>query len=258
MPPVHNARAHILRCGCTQNIQYSVQQTSHFIAEMNESLPVPRHVITSQANHPPVFLSCSPGSLLTIMVNIGFLVGALCSSFAGFADYIAPSILMSAGAVAAGILNIMLLIPGCGFRAGIALRFFTGAAMALVYPMAGKVTASWFAKNRGLAMGCILGAVCIGSAAPHLINALRPPPPPGGLLEWRPLVVACSVVSFVGGVVAAVFLKEGPVATPPIHFVVCFGVNSSRCLVPPDTNGGHLIVATLSRELSECAAVCRC
>lgn len=59
-----------------------------------------------------------------------------------------------------------------------------------------------------LVHSCI--AVTVGSAAPHLINALRPIPDAGETLEWRPLVVACSVVSAVGGVLAAIFLRQGP------------------------------------------------
>ena len=63
-------------------------------------------------------------------------------------------------------------------------------------------------------MGCILGAVTVGSAAPHLINALRPEPTPGEALGWRPLVLACSIVSGCGAVLALLFLREGPLKQP--------------------------------------------
>ena len=51
--------------------------------------------------------------------------------------------------------------PHTHFRA-LVLRFFTGAAMALVYPMMGKVVSTWFVQGRGFAMGGVLGAVTVG------------------------------------------------------------------------------------------------
>ena len=99
------------------------------------------------------------GSLLTLGVNFGFLIGALSSVVFALADKYSPSKLMSVGSGVAGVFNVGMLIPGCGFGGALLLRVGTGCAMALVYPMACKVGASWFVENRGLAIGFVVGSV---------------------------------------------------------------------------------------------------
>ena len=61
------------------------------------------------------------------------------------------------------LLNVAIMIPGCGLVGALLLRGGTGCAMALVYPMACKVAASWFVENRGVAIGSVVGSVGIGS-----------------------------------------------------------------------------------------------
>ena len=53
------------------------------------------------------------------------------------------------------LLNVAIMIPGCGLVGALLLRGGTGCAMALVYPMACKVAASWFVENRGVAIGSV-------------------------------------------------------------------------------------------------------
>ena len=68
--------------------------------------------------------------------------------------------LMVGGSAAAALLNLTLLIPGLTFGWALLGRALTGASMALVYPMACKVTATWTTpKTRGVAMGLVVGSV---------------------------------------------------------------------------------------------------
>src|SRR6476646_10716318 len=103
-------------------------------------------------------LSDASAAWLTISVQIGFVVGALASAVFNF---VIPQFIDDAYARGA-----------YGFWAVVWLRFWTGVMLAGIYPVGMKVMASWFVRGRGLAIGVLVGALTIGSASPHLINAL--------------------------------------------------------------------------------------
>ena len=64
----------------------------------------------------------------------------------------------------------------------------TGACMAGIYPVGMKMAASWAEKDLGLLVGLLVGALTLGSAAPHLFNAL-------GGIDWRFTSAAASGVA---------------------------------------------------------------
>lgn len=53
-----------------------------------------------------------------------------------------------------------------------ALRGLTGAFLAVVYPVAVQWVASWFPRQRGLAIGVLIGGLTLGSALPHILVGL--------------------------------------------------------------------------------------
>ena len=57
--------------------------------------------------------------------------------------------------------------------------------MAGAYPPAMKIMATWFREGRGLAIGILIGALTVGSAAPYLIRGLTD-------LPWRHVLLAAS------------------------------------------------------------------
>src|SRR5204862_5481296 len=90
----------------------------------------------------------------------------------------------------------------------------TGVMLAGIYPTGMKIMASWFVKGRGLAIGILVGALTVGSATPHLINAL-----PfdrwsgqafGGLAGWRVVMVLSSVSAAVAAAVSWRCVRMGP------------------------------------------------
>jgi MFS family permease len=60
--------------------------------------------------------------------------------------------------------------------------------MAGVYPVGMKLAATWAKGDMGLMVGILVGALTLGSASPHLFNAL-------GGLDWRTPVSIASVVA---------------------------------------------------------------
>ena len=128
---------------------------------------------------------------LTIAVQLGFVAGALVSSVLNVADVVSPRIAILTGAAGAAVANALLAAVSSAGPA-IPLRFLTGFFLAGVYPPALKLMATWFRRGRGTALGILVGALTLGSATPHLVNAL-------GGLDWQTVVYATSALTLAGG-----------------------------------------------------------
>jgi MFS family permease len=165
--------------------------------------------------------SLTPGSasMLTIAVQLGFVVGALASAALSLADRFPPRRVMAVGAFGAALANAGLLAAGSAGPA-IALRFATGAFLAAVYPPALKAMATWFRRGRGLALGVMVGALTLGSALPHLVRGL-------GGLDWRLVVGVTSLATVAGGVIALLG-HDGPYAFPRASFRFGDALNVAR------------------------------
>ncbi len=82
-------------------------------------------------------------------VPIGFVAGALTSSYFGIADRFNTRKVFAVSALAGAVLNGLLIFSGNAFL-GITLRILTGVSLAGVYPTAVKLLSQWFPKKRGL------------------------------------------------------------------------------------------------------------
>ena len=155
-------------------------------------------------------LSTDTSSLLTIAVQIGFIVGAVLSATLSLADVIAPRRLILYGAVGAATSNA-LLVASHGPAVALPLRFATGVCLAGVYPPALKEMATWFRRGRGTALGIMVGALTIGSATPQLVVGL-------GGVQWQSVIVTTSLLTVAGGIVATVLGRDGPFPFPRARF----------------------------------------
>ncbi|MDX8458878.1 MFS transporter [Mesorhizobium humile] len=148
-------------------------------------------------------LGASAEAWLTNGVQVGFVIGALAASLVNLPDLVRLGRLMAAAALVAALANATLLLhPGPG--GVIAARIATGAALAGVYPPALKLVATWFTRDRGLALGAVIGALTVGSALPHLFRAVST------ALDWQPVVAAASMATAAGALLFLLFAKEGP------------------------------------------------
>ena len=155
-------------------------------------------------------LSAGQVSWLTIAVQLGFVAGALLSSFSNIADVLPPRAVILGGSVLAATANL-LVAAADGPVTAIPLRALTGFFLAGVYPPAFKLMATWFRRGRAFALGTLAGAIAVGSAAPHFVNGL-------GGLDWRTVVYATSTLTLAGGLVAWLFVPEGPYPFPRAVF----------------------------------------
>jgi MFS family permease len=149
---------------------------------------------------------------LTMAVQLGFVVGALASALFNVPDVWAPRTVFAWGALLAAALNATIPVLHPGYAVAIALRFGTGIALAAVYPVGMKIAATWTKRDRGLAIGLLVGALTIGKAVPHLVKAI------GGVGAWEPVLLTVSVLAMLGAVLGWLTGKPGPHSTPPARF----------------------------------------
>jgi MFS family permease len=154
-------------------------------------------------------LGPSAGAWLTIAVQIGFVIGAVVSALLTLPDRFPPRRVILGGALLAAAANLGLLaVDGVG--GAIVLRAVTGAALAAVYPPGMKAMAAWFRRDRGLALGVMVGALTLGSALPHLVNGL-------GGLSVEVVIITTSLLTVGGGVLAQT-VRPGPFPFPSAPF----------------------------------------
>lgn len=147
-------------------------------------------------------LTTAEAGWLTTIVQLGFVCGTAVAAVLNLADVIPAGRLFSASALLGAAANAAILaVPG--FPAALGTRFLTGFFLAGVYPPAMKMTATWFRKERGFAIGVIVGALTVGKAIPYLVRAL----PHVGL---RPVVLTSSVGAVVAAILVAATYRDGP------------------------------------------------
>lgn len=155
-------------------------------------------------------LSAAGSSLLTIAVQLGFVVGAVASAATGLADAIPAPRLMCAGAFGAAAANIALLWAD-GLTTAVPLRLLTGMCLAAIYPPALKEISTWFRAGRGTALGVMIGALTLGSALPHLVRSF-------GNVPWQQVIVVTSVMTAAGGFLVLALRHPGPYPFPTRPF----------------------------------------
>jgi len=160
-------------------------------------------------------LSATGAAWLTAAVQLGFVVGSLGSAVFNLPDVLPPRRMLALSAVAGAVVNLALAWLADGIAAALLLRFLTGLCLAGVYPPGMKIAAGHSSgRGRGLAIGVLVGALTLGSAAPHLV---------AGLLDARglsyPLVLTVSsALALVGAAIVAGWVHDGPYAPAPAPF----------------------------------------
>ena len=156
-------------------------------------------------------LSATQASLFTSAVQVGFVIGALISAILGLADRIDPRRFFMVSAITAAAANGIILLVEPTSAWVIVMRFITGACMAGVYPVGMKMAGSWAKGDLGLLVAILVGALTLGSASPHLLNAF-------GGVDWRFTIAAASVIALAAGLlINLVALGPNMVKSPAIH-----------------------------------------
>jgi predicted MFS family arabinose efflux permease len=141
---------------------------------------------------------------MTSSVQLGFIVGTLIFAAMGVADRFSPRLVFFLCALFGSGANLAITQVGDSFALILALRFFTGVALAGIYPVGMKIAASWFTGGLGAALGWLVGALVLGTALPHGIRAL------GAAWSWQQVMTSVSAVAALGGLLLFVLVPDGP------------------------------------------------
>lgn len=164
---------------------------------------------------------------LTMSVQIGFVLGAFGSAVLNLADRVATRRLFTRSALLAALATALIPLMAGDLVPALILRGLTGLFLAGVYPVGMKIMATWTREDRGLGIGLLVGALTVGSAGPHLLNAV------GGITEWKPVLYGSAALAALGGLIAAAFVDEGPyrTASPPFNWKYVGAIWRERELV---------------------------
>jgi MFS family permease len=141
---------------------------------------------------------------LTMSVQIGFVIGTFGSSLLNLADYFSGQRLFAISSFLASAATALIAFIANDLTSALFLRFLTGVFLAGVYPVGMKIMATWTKQDRGLGIGLLVGALTIGSAAPHLLNVL------GNVEDWKAVLYLSAGLGALGGALTFFFVKEGP------------------------------------------------
>lgn len=144
---------------------------------------------------------------LTSAVQLGFIAGALVFAALSIADRFSPRrvFLLCALATAAANCVPVLFAPGpAAFDMLLVLRFVTGFFLAGIYPVGMKIASGWYAQGLGAALGFLVGALVLGTAAPHGLRAI------GASWPWQSVMVIVSALAAGAGLLMHAFVPDGP------------------------------------------------
>ena len=152
--------------------------------------------------------------ILAIAVQLGFVVGALALAVTGAADVLPARTLFAVGAFSAAAANLGFAFIAQDAATALPYRMVTGLALAGVYPVGLKLLTGWFRRERGLAVGVLVGALTVGSALPYLLRAVGA----SQGLDWHVTVGAASGLGVIGGLLVLSGAPNGPWDVPAPRF----------------------------------------
>ena len=147
-------------------------------------------------------ISAERQAALASAVSAGFVIGALLSAILGIADRFDPRRVFAVCVMMSALASLGLLIFEPGDALSILSRFVTGAMLAGVYPVGMKIAVGWGREDRGLLVGLLVGALTLGSAAPHLVSWF-------GGADWRNVIILVSGLAAFSGLLI-LLIKLGP------------------------------------------------
>ena len=150
-------------------------------------------------------------SWLTMSVQLGFVFGTLFSALFNLPDILNARYLFATCALLGAIANGLIGLFVEEIHLALLLRFLTGFFLAGVYPPGMKIMATWFKRDRGMAIGVLVGALTLGSATPHLLKLF-------GELDWRLLMLSASLCSLAASLICLFLVRNGPFATVGARF----------------------------------------
>ena len=149
---------------------------------------------------------------ITSSVQVGFIIGTAVFALTGVVDLFPPGRVFCICCLIGAFFNASIYLFAFGLSQLLFLRFLIGFCLAGIYPVALKIAKGWYDVGLGYAMGCVVCALALGTAFPHLIKGA------GGQLPWGGTLLTVSVIAASGGVCMLVFVPDGPYLKKGVRF----------------------------------------
>lgn len=143
-------------------------------------------------------------SLVTSMVQFGFITGTFVYALLSLADRISPSKLFFYSTALAAMCNLALLTSAFDSIGFYVFRFLIGFFLAGIYPVGMKIAADYFDVSISKALGLLVGALVLGTALPHLLVGASIS------MSWQTVIWITSALAITGGLCVLLFIPDGP------------------------------------------------
>jgi len=144
--------------------------------------------------------------MLTSALQFGFIAGALVFALLAIADRFPARRVFLFCALAGAACTEAAALSAHSFAALVFWRALSGFMLAGIYPVGMKIAAQWFPRGLGGAMGLLVAALVLGSAAPHAMRALSAGWP------WATVFHGVALASALAGVLLMAWVPEAQVA----------------------------------------------
>ena len=141
---------------------------------------------------------------LTSTVQSGFIAGTLAFAVLAIADRFSPRLVFLLCALAGAACTVAATRVDRNLAAMLTLRCATGFFLAGIYPVGMKIAAGWYRQGLGMALGFLVGALVLGTAAPHGLRAL------GAAWAWQSVMLAVAGIAAAGGVLMYMCVPDSP------------------------------------------------
>ena len=142
-------------------------------------------------------------AIVTTVVQVGFIVGTLLFSLFSIADRFGASMIFLTCCVAACLLNLSIIWFVNDNTSLYFLRFLTGFVLAGIYPVGMKIAADLFKEGLGNALGFLVGALVLGTAFPHILQAQLQQ------YSYSGVITGTSILCLLGGIFVYFLLPAG-------------------------------------------------
>jgi MFS family permease len=144
---------------------------------------------------------------LTSAVQFGFISGTFLFALLSIADRFRATWVFFICAILGAIFNLGLIWEDNTYVNLIIFRYFTGFFLAGIYPVGMKIASDHFDKGLGRSLGFLVGALVLGTAFPHLLNATA------NNFSWKMVISSISGLALIGGLLLFLFVPEGPLSS---------------------------------------------
>ncbi len=143
-------------------------------------------------------------SNLTAAVQLGFILGTLTFALLSITDRFSPSKVFFTCALLGALCNLAILWPKNQLATLMLFRTMTGFFLAGIYPVGMKIAADYYEKGLGKSLSLLVGALVLGTAFPHALNAFSIG------VGYKAVILCTTLLAVLGGIVIVIGVPDGP------------------------------------------------